>query len=205
MHPWRLPLSLWNGCPAAYVASAVNGLQVHVPLRAPLDGGEVLKAVGLVEAAADRGLFVRAVLTEAFQAAPKHPDENACQAEMEEMVTRLADAGAGMACSVITLSDDRREATEDSLRDALEVCFGVDCRGEGMMERLSLRLADSAFCSAAVQLSVTRFEGSAAGSPRLTRTADLLAAAEAAGLRHGVDLAALERAAAALRDETKGR
>ena len=153
------------------------------------------KGVAMVEAAAERGLQARAVLLGAFQADPDDPDENLLQQDLEDAVVTLADAGDGLGCGVITLADCGGAATDDSLREAVEACFGVDVRGEGLMERLSLRLRDAGLCEGALQLGITRFEASAAAASGTMTAMELLMAVEAFGLRHSLDAAKLKNAA----------
>jgi hypothetical protein len=131
--------------------------QVTLCLGPDSDEIELSAAADLVQQCARAGLPARALLTRAWARASDDPDENAHQGSAVEAALAFADAEAG----VIALSDCLGSATEDSLRDAVEAIFNIDCSGESMMERLALRLGEADLCGAAMRLGVTRFDASA--------------------------------------------
>ena len=174
---------------------------------AALDAARVL-----VKHCVAAGLPPRVLLRHAWAAPPDDADENLHAESLVEATLALADAEA----AVIVLSDCLSVATEDSLRDAVESVFNIDCAGESMMERLVLRLPRADLCSTALRLGVTRFdtnacphagggeEGTCGGSPCgdcvcrqaglgiVVGTDRLVEAAVERGIKHRVELAALK-------------
>lgn len=131
--------------------------QVTLQLGPDVDENALQAAAGLVKQSALAGMPARVLLKHAWasSSAPDcDPDENLHQGSAYEASLAVADADAG----VIVLSDCMGCATEDSLRDAIEALFNIDCAGESMMERLALRLGDAKLCRGAMRLGVTRFD-----------------------------------------------
>lgn len=197
--------------------------EVAMQLGPKVDEGELDAARALVKRCVAAGLPPRALLRHVWAAPPDDADENLHAESLVEVTLALADAEA----AVIVLSDCLSAATEDSLRDAVELVFNIDCAGESMMERVALRLPRADLCSGALRLGVTRFdtnacphagggEEGACGAPPgagegagcmcrraglgvVVGTEQLVEAAVERGIKHRVELAALKACRDSLR------
>lgn len=115
-------------------------------------------AVSLIKSSVEMGFAPRAIIKSAWKRSSNDDDdddENLHQMSLSMACVEMADAGSYVVC----FSDDLDQVSGESLRSAVEEAFGMDVLGEGMMERLSVRLFKRRqLIRRAKELGVTRFD-----------------------------------------------
>ncbi|GAX81683.1 hypothetical protein CEUSTIGMA_g9111.t1 [Chlamydomonas eustigma] len=142
-----------------------------------LNEEDLTAATQLSQLSSSVGFPARCLLKSSWRASAQDSDENLHSSTLSEVTVALADAEA----AVITFSDCLQQATEDSLREAVESAFSIDCAGESMMERLALRLPTAELCSCAMRLGVTRFDATSCPNAAAAATTHNLHLSEASG------------------------
>lgn len=148
------------------VASAEGGsLGVELRVRCGRAREELESIAKILQAK----LALRVVLEHCFSTKEGgDPDNNLLRKSLETDVGALADLDV----PVIAVSDCLARATEESLREAVEDAFYVDCAGETVRERLSLHLMGpgrAGLVKHALGFGVTRFDCAADGLEALAR------------------------------------